>query len=117
VAITLTHSEETFTAAFAANLEHNPEVPEVAAMRVKCKDDTGAESTGYSRLFSRRPAASISGLAPEKKYRCSVIFADPYENLTTLPDVSFTTPKVTMFDKFTRGVAEVFKGIKIVPRR
>lgn len=117
VAITLTRNEETFTASFAANLEHNPEAPEVAAIRIECKDETGAESKGHSKLFSRRPTASISELAPEKRYLCSVTFADPYENLMTLPIVNFTTPKITMIDKFTRGVADIFKGIKIVPRR
>jgi hypothetical protein len=117
VTITLTRNEETFAASFAATLVHNPEAPEVAVMRVECKDDDGVESKGYSNLFSRRPTVSIPGLAPEKKFQCSVTFADPYENLTTSPIVNFTTPKITMIDKFTRGVVDIFKGIKIVPRR
>ena len=117
VAITLTRNEETFTAFFTASLEHNPEAPEVAVMRVECKDNDGLESKGHSSLFSMRPTASIQGLAPEKKYLCSVAFADPYENLTSSPIVNFTTPKITLIDKFTRGVVDIFKGIKIVPRR
>jgi hypothetical protein len=76
-----------------ADLKYDPQNPEVVILKLVCTDDKGIEISDVSPLYSRRPAAELRELKPDRDYACRTIFIDPYGNKTELSPLDFSTKK------------------------